>query len=146
MFAANYNRVDAMKALLAAGANINVTTNVVDLASLTKPGFGGGGVRAAVRAVRPRADKPRRRPGRGRGAPAPGGPVRRLLPRRQGPGRGGPGGPGGPAAAPAQAAARARVRVAAVAAVFGGARSAVPISPASRVSSASTSSSPRRAD
>jgi ankyrin repeat protein len=43
MFAANYNRVDAIKALLAGGAKFDVTTKVVDLASLTQPGFGGGG-------------------------------------------------------------------------------------------------------
>jgi ankyrin repeat protein len=43
MFAANYNRVDALKTLLAGGASYKVSTKVVDLASLTQPGFGGGG-------------------------------------------------------------------------------------------------------
>jgi len=43
MFAANFNRVEAMKALLEKGANFNAATRVVDLASLTQAGFGGGG-------------------------------------------------------------------------------------------------------
>jgi ankyrin repeat protein len=43
MFAANYNRVDAIKALLAGGAKVTAATKVVDLASLTQAGFGGGG-------------------------------------------------------------------------------------------------------
>ena len=43
MFAANYNRVDAIKALLAGGAKFDVTTKVVDLASLSQGGGGGGG-------------------------------------------------------------------------------------------------------
>ena len=145
MFAANYNRVDAMKVLLAAGANINQSTNVVDLASLTKPGFGGRrtGRRTGSGRSGPGADKPRRPRVvavlRRRVA------VRLLLPAAQGPGRG-PGAPGAPAGrARRRPLVRAGVRVAAVAAVTSARPRAVPISPASRVSSASTSSSPRRA-
>ena len=87
MFAANYNRVDAMKALLAGGASFNVTTKVVDLASLTQPGFGGGGGQGGQAQGQ----------GQGQGQ---GGPAAQAQGQGQAPGRG-PGGPGGP---PAQAA------------------------------------------
>ena len=109
MFAAHYNRVDAMKALLAAGASFNVATNVVDLASLTQGGFGGGGQGGQGGQGQGQA------PGQGgpaaQGAQRPGGPAAagapaapaqpgagaQPAPGGQGQGRG----PGGPAAAPA---------------------------------------------
>jgi ankyrin repeat protein len=101
MFAAHYNRVAAMKVLLAAGASFNVSTSVVDLASLTQGGFGGGqgqggqGAQAAPgqgRGGQAQGGPPAQAaPGQGRGGQAPGGPPAQAA--AQGQGRGGPGGP-----------------------------------------------------
>ena len=47
MFAAGYNRVEAIEALLAAGADVRVANKVVDLAELTDP------LESAARRARP---------------------------------------------------------------------------------------------
>ena len=104
MFAANYNRVEAMRALLAKGADYKATTKVVDLAGLTSPEEEffrqqqqqqGGGQQGG--------------PGAGRGPGGPGGaPAAQAAPGgaqggpapAAGPGRG-PGGQGGGQGAPA---------------------------------------------
>jgi ankyrin repeat protein len=109
MFAANYNRVDSIKALLEGGASYKVTTKVVDLASLTQPGFGGGGQGGGQGQGGAQAQ------GGGQGQ-APGGPAAQGAQRAPGAPAGAPPaaaqggqqgrGPGGPpaAGAPAQAA------------------------------------------
>ena len=90
MFAANYNRVDAIKALLAGGASYKVSTKVVDLASLTQPGFGGGGQGQG---------------GQGQGGPPAqgGGPAAQGGQRPGGPAAAAPAQGGGPGGAPAPA-------------------------------------------
>ena len=90
MFAANYNRVDAIKALLAGGAKYDVSTKVVDLASLTQGGGGGGQGGGQGQAAQG-----------GQGGPAAGGPGAGAPPAAAPGGQGQGRGPGGP---PAQAA------------------------------------------
>ena len=96
MFAANYNRVEAIKALLAGGAKVQVATKVVDLASLTQAGFGGGGQGGGQGGQGQGGQQAQGQPGPG----GPGGPAA-SAPAGQGQGQGrGPGGP--PAQAPGQ--------------------------------------------
>jgi ankyrin repeat protein len=97
MFAANYNRVDAIKALLAGGAKFDVTTKVVDLASLTQPGFGGGGGGQGQGAQGAQAGQG----GQARGPGGPAGQGGQAAQAAQGQG-GGQGGGGRRGAAPAR--------------------------------------------
>ena len=88
MFAANYNRVDAIKALLAGGANFNVTTKVVGpLRPDTRARGGQGGGQGQG--------------GQGQGGQGQGGPAHRAAGTRSGATGGGRQGrgPGGPPAA-----------------------------------------------
>jgi ankyrin repeat protein len=104
MFAANYNRVDALKVLLAAGANINQSTSVVDLASLTNPGFGGGGQgggQGQGQGQGGQAAQAQGRPAGPGGPPAQGGAPAPAAAPAPGAGRG-PAAPAAQAAAPAQ--------------------------------------------
>jgi ankyrin repeat protein len=103
MFAAHYNRVDALKVLLAAGANINQSTSVVDLASLTNPGFGGGqgGGQGQGQGQGGQAAQAQGRPAGPGGPPAQGGAPAPAAAPAPGAGRG-PAAPAAQAAAPAQ--------------------------------------------
>jgi ankyrin repeat protein len=101
MFAANYNRVDAIKALLAGGAKFDVTTKVVDLASLTQPGFGGGGGGQGGGQGQGAQGAQAGQGGQGRGPGGPAGQGGQAAQAAQGQG-GGQGGGGRRGAAPAR--------------------------------------------
>jgi ankyrin repeat protein len=96
MFAANYNRVDAVQALLAGGARHDVSTKVVDLASLTQERFGGGGGQGGGQGQGGQGAQAQQQ-GRGPGGP----PAQAQQGQGQGQAQGQGRGPGGP---PAQAA------------------------------------------
>ncbi|MGQ0734830.1 MAG: ankyrin repeat domain-containing protein [Acidobacteriota bacterium] len=101
MFAAAYNRVEAMQALLARGANWRAATKVVDLAGLTSPEeefFRQQQQQGGQQGGPPQAQ------GRGPGGPGgPGGPPAQAAAGRGPGGQGGPGGPPAAAGAPAGA-------------------------------------------